>query len=103
MPSSHSRDSFVDQSEMLEMGKLALKALSESSGSKYEIGSMTEFLQPITGTAHDWAKGRAGIKYSYAIKLRDSNGPHGYLLPGSQITPTAKETWEAIKAIADNI
>ncbi|XP_077290506.1 uncharacterized protein LOC143914240 [Arctopsyche grandis] len=103
MPSSHSRDSFADQSEMLEMGKLALKALSESSGSKYEIGSMTEFLQPITGTAHDWAKGRAGIKYSYAIKLRDSNGPHGYLLPGSQITPTAKETWEAIKAIADNI
>lgn len=103
MPSTHSREPFVDNAELLEMGKLAVDALSEMSGTKYEIGSMKELLQPTTGTANDWAKGRAGIKYAYTVKMRDSRGPHGFLLPGSQITATAKETWEAIKAIADNI
>lgn len=53
--------------------------------------------------SHDWAKARAGIKFSYHVDLRDSYGPHGFLLPGAQIVPTAKEILQAIRAIVDNI
>lgn len=53
--------------------------------------------------SHDWAKARAGVKFPYHVNLRDFLGPYGFLLPGSQIVPTARETWQAIKAIVDNI
>lgn len=54
------------------------------------------------GTSEDWAKGAAGIKYSYAVKLRD-RGSFGFLLPAVQILPTAKEIFVAIKVLAKMI
>lgn len=56
----------------------------------------------LTGGANDWAKGAAGIKYAYTVELRD-DGTYGFLLPASQIVPTGKETFAAIKAIAKAI
>jgi hypothetical protein len=56
----------------------------------------------LIGGANDWAKGAAGIKYAYTVELRD-DGTNGYLLPASQIVPTGKETFAAIKAIAKAI
>ena len=52
---------------------------------------------PATGGSYDWAKGVAGIKYSYTIELRDQ-GDYGFLLPSSQIVPTGMETWAALQA-----
>lgn len=103
VPSAHSRYALADSEEVMEMGKLAVDALFEVSGTNYRIGTMSNLVQPIMGMSHDWAKSKAGIKYSYAVNMRDASGPHGFLLPGSQIVPTAKETFEAIKAIADNL
>lgn len=45
----------------------------------------------------DWAKGAAGIPYSYLLELRDL-GRHGFLLPTRDILPTAEETWQGIYA-----
>lgn len=42
------------------------------------------------GAAVDWAYAKGGIKYSYAIKLRDT-GNHGFLLPRSDIVPSGEE------------
>jgi len=53
----------------------------------------------LIGGANDWAKGAAGIKYAYTVELRD-DGTYGFLLPASQIVPTGKEIFAAIKAIA---
>lgn len=52
-----------------------------------------------TGSSDDWAKGKAGIKYSYTVELRDK-GSHGFLLPASQILPTGREMFAAVRAIA---
>jgi hypothetical protein len=56
----------------------------------------------LVGGADDWAKGKAGIKYAYTVELRDV-GTYGFLLPATQIVPTGKETFAAIKAIAKAI
>lgn len=56
----------------------------------------------MAGSSDDWAKGVAGIKYSYTIELRDK-GSYGFLLPPSQIMPTGKETFAAVKTIAKTI
>nr|USU81836.1 M14 metal carboxypeptidase 5 [Antheraea pernyi] len=103
VPSSHAQSSFTDDGLLMEMGKLATAALADSFGTKYRVGTVAELRQPASGMSHDWAKSRAGIKYSYHVDLRDSFGPYGFLLPGSQIVSTARETWQAIKAIVDNI
>ncbi|XP_072943949.1 carboxypeptidase A2-like [Epargyreus clarus] len=103
VPSSHTVAPFPDEGVLLEMGKLATAALADLYGTKYQVGSADEIRQPASGMSHDWAKARAGIKYSYHVNLRDSYGPYGFLLPGSQIVPTARETWQAVKTIVDNL
>ena len=50
------------------------------------------------GGSYDWVKGVAGIKYSYALELRD-NGTYGFMLPQEQVIPTAEEVWAALEAI----
>lgn len=48
----------------------------------------------------DWTYNQ-GIKYSYTFELRDT-GANGFLLPASQIIPTAKETWLALLTIMEH-
>lgn len=57
------------------------------------------FLHPdqASGSTVDWTYSQ-GIKYSFTFELRDT-GRYGFLLPASQIIPTAQETWLALKVI----
>lgn len=50
-----------------------------------------------SGITVDWAYD-SGIKYSFSFELRDT-GRYGFLLPATQIIPTAQETWMAIRTI----
>ncbi|XP_037295697.1 carboxypeptidase A4 [Manduca sexta] len=103
VPSTHAYTPYGDDGVLMEMGKLATTALGDMFGTKYRVGTAEELSQPAGGMSHDWAKARAGIKFSYHVDLRDSFGPYGFLLPGSQIVSTARETWQAVKAIVDNV
>lgn len=51
------------------------------------------------GSAIDWVKGAAGVKYAFTLELRDS-GRYGFILPAQQIIPTGEETWAAVYASA---
>ena len=50
----------------------------------------------------DWAKGVAGIKYSYAAELRD-RGLYGFLLPESEIYEQGEEIWRAMRGMLEEI
>lgn len=65
---------------------------------------MTSLLysDPAGGGSYDWAKGVAGIKYSFTLELRD-RGHYGFILPRSHIIPTGEETLDAILAVATSI
>ena len=56
----------------------------------------------VAGGSFDWAKGVAGIKYSYGLELRDL-GHYGFLLPRHYIVPSGEEVWEAIQAVAFHV
>ena len=49
------------------------------------------------GGSIDWTYGELGVKYSYAVELRD-RWYYGFLLPTSQIKPTGEETSDALYA-----
>lgn len=54
-----------------------------------------------SGITVDWAYD-SGIKYCFSFELRDT-GRYGFLLPATQIVPTAEEMWMAIRTILKHI
>jgi murein tripeptide amidase MpaA len=56
-------------------------------------------LYPAAGTAQDWFYG-AGTALAYTIELRDT-GNFGFILPASQILPTASENWAGFLYFAE--
>ena len=59
-------------------------------GKNYEVGCIPCLLYIASGSSADWARGEAGIPYTYSIELRDT-GTYGFLLPPRQIIPTGEE------------
>ena len=54
------------------------------------------------GVTSDYYYDTEGILHSYILELRD-RGNWGFSLPANQIIPTAQETWNGIKVMADEI
>ncbi|XP_003475243.1 carboxypeptidase A2 [Cavia porcellus] len=87
--------------ELNEVGKKAAQALKSLYGTKYEVGPICSVIYQASGGSIDWAYD-SGIKYSFALELRDT-GRYGFLLPATQIVPTAEETWLGLKTIMEHV
>ncbi|KAF6085612.1 carboxypeptidase A5 [Phyllostomus discolor] len=99
-PYGHSLEPVADQEELHSLAKRAVQALYKVHGIKYIYGSISTTLYVASGITLDWAYD-SGIKYSFSFELRDT-GRYGFLLPASQIIPTAQETWMAIRTIMEH-
>nr|CAD7425757.1 unnamed protein product [Timema monikensis] len=88
-----------DYYDMYTLAEKGVEALEAIRGTDYLLGTAAELLYTAPGGSDDWAKGVAGIKYSYSIELPDT-GDYGFVLPANQIEPVGQETWAAVKAIA---
>ncbi|KDR21621.1 Carboxypeptidase B [Zootermopsis nevadensis] len=84
--------------DMYILAEKGVEALEAVRGTDYLLGTAAELLYTASGASDDWAKGVAGIKYSYTIELPDT-GSHGFVLPAHEIEPVGQETWAAVKAI----
>ena len=56
----------------------------------------------MAGGSDDWAKGGAGIKYSYTVELPDT-GNYGFLLPASRIEGVGRETHAGVVAMLQKL
>ncbi|XP_027060036.1 carboxypeptidase A2-like [Pocillopora damicornis] len=65
---------------------------------QYRVGPSSIIIYANSGSTKDWAYGVLGVRYSFALELRDK-GQYGFLLPANQIIPTGLETFAAIKAM----
>nr|XP_020449165.1 carboxypeptidase A1 isoform X2 [Monopterus albus] len=86
-----------DQAELHSLAKQAITDLASLYGTSYRYGSIINTIYQASGGTIDWTYNQ-GIKYSYTFELRD-NGRYGFILPASQIIPTAEETWRALMTI----
>nr|CAD2176100.1 unnamed protein product [Meloidogyne enterolobii] len=109
-PFGHSLRTYPqDVQELSNVALRAAQALQSTYGTKYTVGTGADTLSmknwllcsyPASGGSEDWAKGRMGVKFSFLFELRPEDSVYdGFLLPESQIVPTARETWEAVKVI----
>ncbi|NXC42777.1 CBPA1 Carboxypeptidase, partial [Penelope pileata] len=93
-PYGYKRTPAPDYEELNELAKNAVNDLAAVYGTEYTYGSIADTIYLAAGTTVDWAY-ENGVKYSYTFELRDT-GRYGFLLPSSQIIPTAEETWPAL-------
>ncbi|XP_001602586.2 carboxypeptidase A2-like [Nasonia vitripennis] len=99
VPWGFTRTRPADFQDLMNIATKAKKAMAKVHGTDYKVGPAAELLYPTTGSSDDWAKAIAGIKNSFTLELRD-RGFYGFLLPASQIVPTARETWAGVRVIA---
>ncbi|XP_050426299.1 carboxypeptidase B-like isoform X2 [Adelges cooleyi] len=102
IPWSHSKRRLEDYDDLVYVARHATDAMQKVHGSHYQLGTSPTLLYATSGSSDDWAKGKAGIKYSYTIELPDT-GLYGFLLPAEKIVPTGKEIFTGIKSIAKSI
>ncbi|KAG7188816.1 hypothetical protein KM043_008425 [Ampulex compressa] len=102
VPWGHTREKPSDYEELTNAARKAVKAISKVHGTHYQLGPAADLLYTTSGASDDWAKGVAGIKYAYTVELRD-RGTYGFLLPATQIVPTAREIWAGIRTIARSV
>ncbi|XP_004677102.1 PREDICTED: carboxypeptidase A1 [Condylura cristata] len=100
-PYGYTKTPCRDQQELDQLAAAAVKALASLYGTKYTYGSTYTTIYQASGNTVDWTYDQ-GIKYSYTFELRDT-GRYGFLLPASQIIPTAQETWLALLTIMEHV
>ncbi|XP_039375810.1 carboxypeptidase A1-like [Mauremys reevesii] len=100
-PYGYKAEPAPDHQELNDLAGEAVAALAALHGTKYTYGSTIDTIYRADGTTIDWSYDN-GIKYSYTFELRDT-GRYGFLLPASQIIPTAEETWLALLKIMEHI
>uniref|UniRef100_A0A8C2SQF3 Carboxypeptidase A1 n=1 Tax=Coturnix japonica TaxID=93934 RepID=A0A8C2SQF3_COTJA len=96
-PYGYTTAAVPDKEELHQVAKKAVEALSSLYGTQYKYGSIITTIYQASGGTIDWTYNQ-GIKYSFTFELRDT-GRYGFLLPASQIVPTAQETWKALEVI----
>nr|SVE71503.1 EOG090X00QE [Daphnia similis] len=75
-----------DYQDLYDLAQSAVDKLTAVEGTPYTIGTSTNLLGLASGCSDDWAKGGAGIKYSYTVEMRDT-GKFGFQLPADTIVP----------------
>ncbi|XP_025947001.1 carboxypeptidase A2-like [Apteryx rowi] len=91
----------ADYAELDTLGRAAASSVRSLYGTAYKVGSICSTIYQASGGSIDWSYDY-GIKYSFAFELRDT-GSYGFLLPASQIIPTAEETWLGLKTIMEHV
>ncbi|XP_065348589.1 carboxypeptidase B-like, partial [Cloeon dipterum] len=88
-----------DSADLDKMGKKMAAAITSAGGPAYTVGNAAVVTYAASGVSSDFAKGGANIKYAYTIELRDK-GSKGFLLPATQIVPTGKDAFAAVKTMS---
>ena len=63
------------------------------------IRTINLFADLAAGGSDDWAKGVAGVRFSYTVELGDT-GRYGFVLPVEYIDPTGKQMFQAARTLA---
>ncbi|XP_059083604.1 carboxypeptidase B-like isoform X2 [Tigriopus californicus] len=86
--------------DLHRIGQIGAQAMFKKNGHSYSVGSAAKLLYPAAGGSDDWAKGGAGIEYSYTIELPDA-GRYGFLLPAIQIRNVTQEAFAGLEAMVN--
>ncbi|GAB5568786.1 carboxypeptidase A5 [Prionailurus iriomotensis] len=99
-PYGYKAEPAPDRDELDQLAKSAVTALASLYGTKFKYGSIIKTIStkpaeaPLTGPT-------ARASSTPSPSSSGSTGRYGFLLPASQIVPTAQETWLALRTIME--
>ncbi|XP_020913424.2 carboxypeptidase B [Exaiptasia diaphana] len=103
IPWGYTKTPTKDHRELMRVSKAGVDAIRNSGyGTQYRYGSSSVIIYANSGGSKDYTYGELGVKYSFALELRDT-GRYGFLLPPQQIIPTCIETFNGIIAMAQEM
>ncbi|KIJ49080.1 hypothetical protein M422DRAFT_205290 [Sphaerobolus stellatus SS14] len=91
-----------DEEDILEAAHGAAAAVRHAHGTSFKVGRLCSTLYQAPGNILDWMYEKKGVKYSYAVHLRDT-GTYGYLLPSEWIRPVGEETGRLVSYLVEFI
>ncbi|KAF8464869.1 hypothetical protein BDZ91DRAFT_243674 [Kalaharituber pfeilii] len=92
----------ADNTELVALAQGYANAARVPYGTTYQAGPICTTIYQATGSSVDYSYDVSKIKYSFTTELRDT-GAYGFVLPASQIMPTAVESWAGLKYLLDNM
>jgi len=98
-PHGHVKSKSPHHYSLNKVANKAVQDLSATHGTKFKVGPIATVIYQAAGSSTDWVHSKMGVKYAYALELRD-RGQHGFMLPVAQIQPTVQETWAGIQGMA---
>jgi len=91
-----------DHTFLTKLGLDSVAAIEATHGKRYTSGAISEVIYQASGSTSDYMYINHGIKCAFAAELRDT-GRYGFLLPESQIQPTAEESFAGLMVISQYI
>ena len=88
-PYGYKKAQCPDYADHLRVMKAATTALKSEYGTHYRYGPIHKVIYQAGGGSGDYIYEVLGVKYSFALELRDT-GRYAFLLPVDQILPTVK-------------
>ncbi|ESN98861.1 hypothetical protein HELRODRAFT_107037 [Helobdella robusta] len=83
-----------DAAETLRVADAAANAIEKVFNTKWKRGPSCNTIYPNSGGMIDYAKAKAGVKYTTVPEVRGN----GFIVPPAQIEPSFKEIWAGIVA-----
>ncbi|XP_032791934.2 carboxypeptidase B [Daphnia magna] len=101
-PYGYIRELPLEYDEMYRVMAIGAEAITATYGTPFEYANEAAILYLTSGTTRDYAYvGGDNIIYAYTIETRGK--AYGFVPPPSEILETAIETWNGIKAMANNL
>lgn len=88
--------------EMNLVSTSAAQALYAVDRTSFKVGPVCKTIYPASGSSIDYAYGKMGIPYSFAVELRDT-GRYGFLLPKEYIDVSGREVIASVTAMLNEI
>ncbi|KAK4214253.1 hypothetical protein QBC37DRAFT_342421 [Rhypophila decipiens] len=88
--------------EFQALAKGAVAAIKAVYGTSYQYGPICTTIYKATGSSVDYVNDVVGADYTFTSELRDT-GNYGFVLPASQIVPTATETYAGFRYLLQNM
>jgi hypothetical protein len=87
----------TDYAEIKRIGDIFASKVKEVGNVNYKVGPPPRIIYAVSGGSIDYVYAKLGVKYSYALELRD-DGRYGFTLPARFIKPSGVETTAAFMA-----
>jgi carboxypeptidase A4 len=91
-----------NNSVLQSLAKGFVTALKAVYGTSFTYGPICSTIYQASGNSVDYLDATVGADYSFTTELRDT-GTYGFVLPASQITPSAVEAFAGVRSLLLNM